>query len=213
MTAGERLPEDHADRPDVASFRRLLPGEPLGRDVRERPGDVADGGQRVCLVELCKPEVEHPDGDVVGVLDQHVRGLDVAVDDSAPMRVREPIEHLGGDLDRPRVVDLLRAQNLAQRPAPHVLVGDVDMARVAAEVVGADAAFVAEPGRCLHLARRARCPLSLTWNDLERDLEPRLLVPGEPDRSRAPATERLEGSIAVENERSIGDCEGCGRHR
>ena len=213
MAAGECLPEDHADRPHVASLRRLLPGEPLGRDVRERAGNVADGGQRVRLVELREPEVEHPHGDVVGVLHQHVRRLDVAMDDSAPVRVREPVEHLRGDLDRRRVVDLLRAQNLAQRPAPHVLVRDVDVARVAAEVVGADASFVAQPGRGFHLARRARRALSLTGNDLERDLEPGLLVPREPDRSRAPATERLERPIAVEDERSIGECEGCGRHR
>src|SRR4029079_13723590 len=122
------------------------------------------------------------------------------MDDSAAVRVRKPVEHLCGNIDRPRVVDLLRAQNLAQRPAPHVLVRDVDVTRVAPEVVRADTSFVAQAGRSVHLARRARCALSLTWNDLDRDLEPGLLVPREPDRSRAPATEWLEGSIAVENE-------------
>jgi hypothetical protein len=87
------------------------------------------------------------------------------------------------------------------------------MASVAAVVLVEDAPFVAQAGRGFHLTRRARCSLSHKCNDLERDLEPGLLVPGEPDRSRPPATERFERSIAVENERSIGDCEGCGRHR
>ena len=42
MLAGERLPEHHPDRPDVGGGRRGLGREPLGRDVGERPRDVAD---------------------------------------------------------------------------------------------------------------------------------------------------------------------------
>ena len=72
------------------------------------------------------------------------------------MRVRQAVEDLGGDLDRLGVVELLRAERLAQRAAPHVLVRDVHVAGVAAEVVGPDAALVAQPGGGLHLARRAR---------------------------------------------------------
>jgi hypothetical protein len=54
---------------------------------------------------------------------------------------------------------------------------------------------VAQPRRCLHLARRPRCPLSLAGHDLERDLEPRLLVAGQPDRSGATATELRRAEV------------------
>ena len=54
------------------------------------------------------------------------------------------VEDLRGDLDRLGVVELLRPERLAQRAAPHVLVGDVDVAGVAAEVVGPHAALVAQ---------------------------------------------------------------------
>ena len=42
MLAGERLPEQHADRPDVGRRGRRLAVQPLGRDVRERAGNVAE---------------------------------------------------------------------------------------------------------------------------------------------------------------------------
>ena len=100
VAPGERLPEDHADGPDVAPLGGLLAREPLGRDVRERPGHVADGGQRVGLVELGEPEVEEADRQLLALLDEHVRGLHVPVHDPAPVGVGEAVEHLGGDLDR-----------------------------------------------------------------------------------------------------------------
>ena len=52
-----------------------------------------------------------------------------------------------------RVAEPAAAQRLAQRAALNVLVGDVDVAAVTAEVVGPDASFVAEARRGLHLAR------------------------------------------------------------
>ena len=104
------------------------------------------------------------------------------------------------------------AQRLAQRAAVDVLVGDVDVAAVAAEVVGADAALVAEPRRGLHLARRARGALSLARDDLERDLEAGALVAREPDRARAAPPERAEGPVAVEDEIGGGKGVGGARH-
>ena len=51
---------------------------------------------------------------------------------------------------------------------------------------------------------RARGALALAGDDLERDLEARPLVAGQPDRAGAAAAERLQGPVAVEDER-------CGR--
>ena len=97
----------------------------------------------------------------------------------------------------------LRSASRIVRPW-HVLVGDVDVAAVAAEVVGADAALVTEPRRSLHLPGRARRALALAGDDLERDLEPGALVAREPDRAGPAATERTEGPVAVEDELGCG---------
>ena len=66
---------------------------------------VSDGRQRVGLVHLGQSEVEEADGDRVPLGEQDVRRLDVAVDDAARVRVREPLADLRGGLDGGRVVD------------------------------------------------------------------------------------------------------------
>ncbi len=168
------------------------------------PGNVPDGSERVRLVELREAEVEHADRDLAALLHEHVRRLDVAMDDPAAMGVGQPVEHLGGDLDGRRVVQPVRPERLAQRAAANVLVRDVDVPGVPAEVVGPHAALVAQARRGLHLACGARRALALAGDDLQRDVEAGPLVAREPHRARAPATERLQGSIAVEDERSVG---------
>ena len=202
MPSRERLPEQDADRPHVALGCRLRAGQALGCDVRERSGHVADGGQRVRAVELGEPEVEQADRDLVAVLEQDVRRLDVAVDDPGSVRVRERVEHLGGDLDGVFVRELVRAHRLAHRSARDVLVGDVDVARVVPDVVRAHAALVAEPARRESLALGPRGGLSLARDDLERDVEAVALVAGEPDRARAAASERPHRAVAAEDELS-----------
>ena len=145
MLARERLPEHHADGPDVAGRRSLLTAQALGRDVRERPRDVSDVRQRVGLVELGEAEVEQLDRDLGALLDEHVRRLHVAMDDPARVGVREPVQHLRGRLDGVAVVDGSVAERVPECPAGDVLVGDVDVALVAAEVVRADAPLVPQP--------------------------------------------------------------------
>ena len=44
----------------------------LGRDVRQRPGHIADGSQRLGVRELGEPEVEEAHRDLVPVDDEHV---------------------------------------------------------------------------------------------------------------------------------------------
>ncbi len=200
MRAGERLPEHHADRPDVGGGGRLLAEQPLGRDVAERAGDVADRGQRVELGHLREPEVEQPHVDLVALGEQHVRRLDVAVDDPAPVRVRERLEHLRGDLDRAAVVELAGRERLAQRLARDVLVGDVDVARVARERVDPLAARMAQRGRGPRLALGARGGLSLARDDLQRDVEAGLLVARKPDVAHSARSERPQRPVAAEDQ-------------
>ena len=103
-------------------------------------------------------------------------------------------------------------QRLAERPPVDVLVGDVDVAGVAAEVVGADAARVAQPRGGFHLALGARSALALAGDDLEGDVEAGPLVPRQPDRARAAAAERPQRAVAVEDELSLRQRVGGRRH-
>ena len=59
------------------------------------PGHVALGGQGLGLLDLGEAEVEHRRGDLAALRQQHVRRLDVTVDDPAPVSVREGLENLG----------------------------------------------------------------------------------------------------------------------
>ena len=114
--------------------------------------------------------------------------------------VRERLADLRGDLERNCVVDRSFPQGLPQRPAGYVLVGDVDVPGVARERVGALAARMTEPRGRRSLSLRPRSRLSLSRDDLERDLGSGRLVAGEPNRAGAAATERLQGAIPAENE-------------
>ena len=144
MPARERLPEHHADRPDVGCLRRLFAEQTLRRDVGERAGNVPDRGQRVELLHLGEPEVDQADVDAVALGEQHVRRLHVTVDDPAAVRVRQRLEQLGGGLDCVLVAELAGRDRLAQRAAGDVLVGDVDVARIARERVDPLAPRVAQ---------------------------------------------------------------------
>ena len=110
-------------------------------------------------------------------------------------------------------LELVPPDRLPERLAPDVLVRDVDVAVVAGEVVGADAALVAQARGRLHLAHRARGALALARDDLQRDLETGPLVAREPDGAGAATAERSERPVAVEDERSVGEGVGSGRHR
>ncbi len=67
---------------------------------------------------------------------------------------------------------------------------------------------MAQAGGGLGLALGARSGLPFARHDLERDVELRLLVAGEPDRARSAAAERLERPVAAEHE--LGEGEGLG---
>ena len=59
---------------------------------------------------------------------------------------------------------------------------------------------MAQAGRGGGLALGARGGLALAGDDLQSDVEPRLLVAGEPDRPRAAAPERAQRAVSVEDE-------------
>jgi hypothetical protein len=181
MLGRERLPEQDSDPPHIARRAGFLSAQPLRRDVRQRPGHVADRGQRLRLVELREPEVQQAHRDAVRLCKEDVGRLHIAVDDPALVGVGKPFEDLGRRLDRVCVAQLAGAHRVAQGLPGHVLVGDVDVAVVGAEVVGAQAALVAQAGGRLGLAFGSMCRLALARDDLERDVEAVVLVAAEPD--------------------------------
>ena len=183
MPAGQRLPEEDADRPDVGRSVRLSPGEALGCDVGERAGHVAGGGERLGLLELREAEVEEAHRKLFAVLDHDVSGLHVPVENLFRMCVGERVEDLGADLDRGGVVELAASEALPERLPGDVLIGDVDVVVVALERECAQAARVAKPGRGLHLPLCPRPGLAFSGDDLERDVACGPFVPYEPDRA------------------------------
>ena len=200
MAFCERLPEQHADRPDVALRSRLLPSETFRSDIGERPGYVSDRRERVGTVELCETEVEEPYRDLVAVLEQDVGWLDVAMDDSGAVRMREGVEHLRSDLDGVCFRQRTRSESLSNRAARDVLVRDVDVACVMAYVVRPHAAIVPEAarGKSLALGPCSRFPFSR--DDLERDIQTVAFVEREPDRAGAATPERAHRAVTAENE-------------
>src|SRR5213076_2851159 len=125
---------------------------------------------------------------------------DVAVEDPRRVGVGEAVAHLRARLDRRLVAEAAFAQRLAEGAARDELVRDVDVARVAREAVGAQAGGMAEMRGRRRLSLGPRCCLPLPGDDLARDLEPRPLVAGEPDRARPAAAQRLQRPVAVEYE-------------
>ena len=189
-----------------------LAAQPLGRDVRERAGDVADGRQRLVLVHHRQAEVEELHAHVRAVREQDVRGLDVAVDDAVGVRVRQAVEDLRACLDRCLVVQVAsRGSPRASVSARDVLVDDVDVAGIASERVRSQAALVPELGGRARLALGAGSGVAVAGDDLQRDVGAALGFHGEPHGARAARAEGSDRPVSPEHERSRGDC--CGRPR
>ena len=196
----ERLPEQDAGRPHVGRGLGGLSAQALRRDVRQRPGHVARCGQGLLLGHQGEPEIEQPDGDARTVREQHVRGLDVPVNDPALVRVSEPLQDLRRGLDRALVVELAVVERVTQRAPGDVLVGDVHVPLVARERIRPQASRMLELGGGGRLALRARAGGAGAGDDLQRDFAVPLLVLGVPDRPHSAAAERSERSVAPEHE-------------
>ena len=135
VDAGERLVEDQRERVQVGLLADLAAFALLGRHVGERPQHVAGAGQRVLLGDAGAAEVgqlrRRPGTPRVALgRDEHVLGLDVAVDDAALVGVVERVEQVDADLQRLLVVDArprgsarrawgpARARRSGRRPRP-----------------------------------------------------------------------------------------------
>ena len=150
------------------------PGELLGRHVEGRPDRspvrvrpersrgtrlaTSDAPSAASFAEapIAAREAEVHDAHRAVAADQHVLGLEVAVDEPGGVRGREP--RAGGDED---VEDLAQGarplgQPLGERPALDELHRDEDLAAERADVVHDDDVRVREPRHRLRLAQQAR---------------------------------------------------------
>jgi hypothetical protein len=131
--------------------------------------------------------------------DEHVVGLEVAVDDSGRMRGGEA--PAGGDVHRdhvaPRAIAELPA---AQRPALHVFHREVDLALVLADLVHVHDVRVREPGQRLGLALESRRAFGARGvaraQQLDRELAIELVVASGVDDAHAARAEPTEHRVA-----------------
>ena len=159
--AGEHAIHHHAERVDVDAVIDRLSGGLLGRHIFRGPrGPLREpslGRRGVAQVErvaqdLGDAEVEQLDGGEAGAAglgdEEHVAGLDVAVNDAVLVRAGEGLADLGDDRHHLLPGDRagLAVDPLAEGLALEQLHDEVDEAVVAAEVGDIDELRVADPG-------------------------------------------------------------------
>ena len=82
--AGQHFVEDDAERVDVGALVDLLAEDLLGRHVLRRADDVAGLGELRVAFALRGGDAEVHDLEQAFLVDQHVRGLEVAMHDARP---------------------------------------------------------------------------------------------------------------------------------
>ena len=203
--SGQQSEEDAAERVEVGGGACLAPGRLLGRPVLGRACE--DAGDRRTARRACEPrEPEVGDDDPPrAVLDQHVGGGQVAVDDSPPVRVGQ------GGRDRPAVpagvvpVERASGDQRVERDAFDELHDEHRLAVVLEHVVEADDVRMLEARQRRRLALEPLAQLGVLGDprveDLQRDVALEPFVPGAPHHTHAAATQLLEQSVATRDDR------------
>ena len=184
------------------------PAQPLGRDVGERPGHVADRASASRPRAIwARPKSRSAHGR---------RACPSASRTFAGLTSRWTIPRAcacasASSIWRAAstaraVVELAAPHRLAQRLAGDVLVGDVDVLGVAARSRSARRQRWWRSRAAASASRSARdAALPSRGDDLQRDVEARLLVAREPDRAGAAAAERPQRPVAAEDELALED--------
>jgi hypothetical protein len=164
---------------------------------------------------LGEPEVEHLDG--AALVDDDVRGLDVAVDDAVAVRLAERLGRLARDLDGARNREPRPGQNVAERLPRDQLHHDEGLAfRGLAEVVDGGDVRVAELGDGACLSQEAGAVVVLVLprvRNLDGDAAAEQGVLGHVDHTHASLADLAEDAVVrngLADHRSRGRLGRCG---
>ena len=198
---GQQLVQRRAQAVDVGARidRTHVAARLLGRHVRRRaqrhPGfgdpDLDGGLARQSEVH----DDRHP-APVVGVLDQHVAGLEVAMHNTEPVslvhRQRDVADH------RNLVVERHLGRRLVQRLAVDELQRDVRPALDLADLVHPADAGMVDAGLGARLAQEPHCEVGIgAENELDRDRAAEAAVARPVHRTHAALAEQVEQLVAV----------------
>jgi hypothetical protein len=181
QAAGDQLIQHDRDRVQVRGRADRQPLRLFGGQVLGGAHDRAGLGH-VRSARAGDPKVGHLR--VITVVDDHVLGLQIAMDDAAPVGEARRFEDLDREVDRAdRIERRLLADQLLQRPPRQVLHRDVVGAVEGAAVVDADDVRMLQPRGGLGLAAEALDETGILGKpavqQLQRHLAPELQVLGE----------------------------------
>ena len=151
---GEALVEDAGERVLVGATVDLVAADLFGRNVVARP-ERADGVQRRCHFAERPGQTEVGEVDVLVLIEEQVRGLDVAVDEPARVCRVERSGSLLSDPNRTSRFQRALAEHLLQVGAVDEAHRDVQLAVDLAGVVNGDDIRVLERRRQPRLAQEA----------------------------------------------------------
>ncbi len=170
--AGDHLVGHDAQRIDVAERGRVLSVDVLGRDVPRRPEALRRERERRRVDDLRDAEVGQL-GEVRALArdEQHVLGLEVAVNDAELVRAPEGGRDLQGDADRPDHVEAALGERGLEGVALHVLHHEIDQPAVLAEVRDLDDVRMVDPVDRAGLAQEALAVRHVHPEVLAQDLD------------------------------------------
>ncbi len=201
--ADQHLRQNQAERIDVGALIDLLAGRLLRRHVGQRPDDRAGrGGERARRRRARDPEVG--DDRLLGVVDEDVGGLQIAVHDAHLVRGAQAGHHLARKRQGSSDGQLpFGREQTRQIGAVHERHRDVLDAVDLAEVVNADDVGVRDLARehqlaleaALELLRRQRVRVRL--DHLQRQRQRQLRIPDVVDRAHPADAEQADDLIAL----------------
>ena len=216
LASGEHLEQHHAERVHVAAGVGVAVGDQFGGDVGDGADQHAVGGRGVRGHGAGEAEVG--DLDLATVGDQHVLGLEVAVDDAGLVGGCDGCDHRDQQVERPlRLHRGLAGDQVAQRRALDVLHDHVGPAVVVALVEDGDHVGVREAGGgagfAVEAAGEVLVAAEVVVHHLHRDGAGEAAVGGEVDGGHAAAGELAEDLVpAVEQVPHEGVAVAHGRH-